>query len=360
MATIVYFTKHTQAGPSSRYRSYKYHAFLGKHGYAVTSHSLFPAGYLPAFYKKHKKPYLLVALGYARRFLQLLFLKKYDIIYIEYELFPFLPFWVEKLFLKNKKNVVLDYDDAVFHNYDKSNNVWVKKYCGDKIFKLVALANTVITGSPYLTHTLQLYNKKIQEIPTSVNLNTYLKTAAAFTTTNTFRIGWIGSKTTSKNVLLVKEALQQLQKQHAVTLVLIGFDELLVNELQDINYEQHAWSEATEIAVMKTFDVGIMPLLDTDFNNGKCGFKLIQYMACGLPTISTPLEANIKINHSGNNLHATTTGEWLVCFVKILQNKQYYKTVVGKQNISIVKDFYDADINAEKFLNLFEEVLKTS
>ena len=85
-------------------------------------------------------------------------------------------------------------------------------------------------------------------------------------------------------------------------------------DLTGLHYTIYDWEEETEVRYLKTCDVGIMPLSDEPFNRGKCGFKLIQYMACGLPTISTPMEANVKINRDGNNLFATTPEEWLALF----------------------------------------------
>ena len=87
-----------------------------------------------------------------------------------------------------------------------------------------------------------------------------------------------------------------------------------------------------EVETISKFDVGIMPLENNDFNKGKCGFKLIQYMSCGIPTISTPLEANIKINKNNGNLFATTEEEWLIAFEKILLNKDWFKLNVGMKN----------------------------
>ena len=176
---IVYFTKHTSAGPSSRHRSFAYHSFLREHQFAITAYPLFPASYLQTFYSTGSKPVLTVFKSYLKRFFQVLFLKKYDIVFIEYELFPYLPFWFEKLLLRNKKNIVFDYDDAIFHNYDKSKNAFIRWLCGNKIYKLVGFAELVITGSPYLTKTLSPCAKKVVEIATSITLSKYQTEKAA-------------------------------------------------------------------------------------------------------------------------------------------------------------------------------------
>lgn len=355
---IVYFTKHTNAGPSSRYRSYAYHSFLKANGFDVTVYPLFPSLYLRLFYKSGRKPVLIAFYAYVRRLFLLLFLKRYNLVYIEYELFPYLPFGLEKWLLRKQKRIVIDYDDAVFHNYDNSKNKLIKRWCGDKIYQLVALADVVITGSPYLTKTLLSYAKEVVEIPTSVSTQLYNATDAAHLSIKdkeAFRIGWIGSPTTSRFVLLIKDCLLQLQEIYNSKLVLIGFDKKLEKQLEGLHYINYNWQESTEIQLLKTCDVGIMPLPNEPFARGKCGFKLIQYMACGLPMVSTPMEANIKINHGNDNLFANTKFEWYSCLSAIIQNKDFYKEA-GRKNQEIVHQFYSTEIAQKIYLSLFQKL----
>lgn len=357
---IIYFTKHTSAGPSSRYRSFQYKNYFENEGYTIKYYPLFPASYLKSLYEKGKKPMLTFFYSYIKRFFQVLFLKRCDILFIEYELFPFTPFFIEELLLKNKKNIILDYDDAVFHNYDKSPSRIIRKLCANKIYRLVKLASHVITGSPYLTEVLGKHAKKITEISTSISFTRYQQGIKNQQQKNNpgaaFRIGWIGSKTTSVNLLPLKQCFLELQEKYNTELALIGFDKFLVTELQGLHYQLIPWQEDTEIQQLLTFDAGIMPLTDDAFNNGKCGFKLIQYMACGLPTISTPLDANIKINRNKKNLHAVTIQDWKTAITAIINNRQYYKEEVGKENIEIVKQYYCAEASYIKYLEIFKSV----
>ncbi len=356
--SIVYFTKHTAAGPSSRYRSYAYHSYLEENGFVVTVRPLFPSFYLHRFYKSGKKPVLPALYAYLRRLLQLFFLKRYDIVYIEYELFPYLPFRLEKWLLRKQKHIVIDYDDAVFHIYDNSKKEWVKKWCGNKIQQLVVLADVVITGSPYLTRWMLPFAKEVMEIPTCISASLYssvLPARVPDAESKAFRIGWIGSATTSPFVLLIKDALLQLQDLYNTKLVLIGFDEKLEKQLSGLHYINYPWQTTTEISLLKTCDVGIMPLPNEPYVNGKCGFKLIQYMACALPTLSTPVEANIKINHGGDNLFANTKFEWYSCLAAIIQNQAFYQQT-GEKNKALVKEYYSVENNQNHYLSLFRNI----
>ena len=359
MKRIVYFTKYTDAGPSSRYRSYQYKNYLENNGFNVTIKPLFPTQYILDLYGKGKKNWLILLPKYIQRFFQILFLKNYDILYIEYELFPYAPIIFEKMALLGKKNIVLDYDDATFHTYDKSSHKLVQTLLGNKIYQLVKKASLVITGSPYLTEQLQKLNANIIEIPTSICFAKYQKDKVTKTDiTNTFKIGWLGSKNTSVNVLPLKNVFIELQKKYSIELFLVGFDKNLLPQLDGVNYQYIQWNANTEVETIASFNVGIMPLEDKFFNYGKCGFKLIQYMACGVPTISTPLPANIKINQDNNNLFATLNEEWFNAFEEMITKKEFYKTIVGEKNKQIVEQHYCIESNSKLYVDCFNKILQ--
>src|SRR5438874_1070790 len=80
------------------------------------------------------------------------------------------------------------------------------------------------------------------------------------------------------------------------------------------------WSESTEVAELQRFDVGIMPLRDAPMERGKCGYKLIQYMACGRPVVASPVGASRQIvEHGTNGFLASTAAEW-VAALRALQD----------------------------------------
>jgi glycosyltransferase involved in cell wall biosynthesis len=356
---IVYFTKYTDAGPTSRYRVYQYKSYLETNGFNVIIKPLFPTQYILDLYGKGKKNWLILLPKYIQRFFQILFLKNYDILYIEYELFPYLPIIFEKIALIGKRNIVLDYDDATFHTYNKSSHKFIQVLLGNKIYQLVKKAGVVITGSPYLTEQLQKFNDNIVEIPTSICFEKYKKeNIAKSDTSNTFKIGWLGSKNTSVNVLPLKNVFIELQKKYAIELLLVGFDKNVLQQLEGVNYQYIEWNPATEVETIASFNVGIMPLEDKFFNYGKCGFKLIQYMACGVPTVSTPLPANLKINRDNKNLFATTNKEWLIAFEKMIEEKEYYKNTVGEKNKQIVEQYYCVEANSKLYVDCFNNLLQ--
>lgn len=355
--SIVFFTKYGQAGASSRYRSFQYFPYYKKAGYTVIWKPLIPDHYISRFYKTGRKPLLSLLIPYLKRFTQLLFLNRSAIIYVEYELFPYLPFFIERWLLGGNKSLILDYDDAIFVNYDSHSNKLVRWLLSGKIFNLAKRSRVAITGSPFLSACLQPHAPKVIEVPTSIEFEKYQKGGAVTRQeNNVFTIGWIGSKTTSYNIALIIEALKTLQKRYTILLALVGFDLQQQAMLQGVNHIHYEWNRETEIDLVSSFDVGVMPLFNNDFNRGKCGFKLIQYMACSKPTISTPLDANKKINHDNENLFADSTEEWLTAFEALISRKDYFQRVVGAKNRQIVAEYYSVEANLVQYLDVFDGI----
>lgn len=353
---IIYFTKYTEKGPSSRYRSYQYKSYLEEE-FSLIFYPLFDDSYISNLYENKGRNYLGIFKAYVSRILKVLkCIGTKKIVFIEYELLPYFPPLLEFILYSTRVKVVLDYDDAIFHNYDRHSNFIVRSILKNKIRKLAKSASLIITGSPYLTSYFLLYNEKVIEIPTSINFHKYNKISQSNTLSDSVVVGWIGSKSTSENILFIKEFFHKAQLLYPnVLFKLMGFDSALKSQLNLSNVEFHHWSESSELIFLSSIDLGIMPLVDTPFNRGKCGFKLIQYMAMGKPTISSPLEANVKINRSSKNLFASTIEEWISCLENYMCKIDYYREV-GVKNRDIVKQFYSVEANSSLYIESFKKI----
>jgi glycosyltransferase involved in cell wall biosynthesis len=347
---LLFFPRYNKKGASSRYRIYQYLPFFK--GFNIHTYPFFNNNYSPNYNYKSLMGILFLISCYSKRFYNMFkLLNKHNICLVQYEFTPYLPFNIFWFRIFNIKYIV-DLDDAVFHQYDQSNNMIIRNILKNKISTVIKNADYVITGSPYLTKYAFKYNKNVLEIPTSINIDNYKWFNKD--KSDKFIIGWIGSKTTSNNLITLIPVFESLQKQEFnFELRFIGFDEELYTKFKHLPLKQIKWEPNTEVIEISKFDVGIMPLNDNLFNKGKCAFKLIQYMACGIPTISTPLEANIKVNRSGNNLFSKNNTEWEENFKYCYDNLNILRKS-GIQNRSIVEKHYTVQVNYNKYINVFE------
>ncbi len=299
---IAAFTRYDETAPSSRYRFYRYRECFASEGVEMEIFALFDRHYLET---RHgiKKAFLACG-AYLRRLRDVLHLfldrNTYDIVLIEYELFPYLPAWFESLMRRRGIAYIVDYDDAIFHKYDRHRFAWVRRLLGDKVAEVIRDAKSVIVCNDYLYDYAVAYNRSVTKIPTVVDIRRYARICKDIgeKEKETFVVGWIGSRTTSPFVAAILPILERFAATHEkVRIDLVGFDASLLNPSQRRNPAIRIveWCEETEIETIAGFDVGVMPLPDTPWSRGKCGFKLIQYMACAKPTIASAVGTNMHI-----------------------------------------------------------------
>ena len=346
---ILIFTKHGKESASSRQRFFKYFEYWEKAGFNIRLNQLLDEDYLQFYNAGISYNRFKLLKTYVRR---LIFLCKYgfqsDIIFIHRgELFPMIPTTILlKLFLYAGVKIIVDYDDAVFHSYDK--RAWVRKTIQSKHNSIIKLVDCVITGSPYLTSYCKKLNNKIVEIPTSIDLDEY---KLEHSKSDDFSIGWIGSKSTSLHLDIILPILLKFAEKYCVKIKLIGYDKSL-NLIND-NVQIVDWEEGKDYELLKDIKIGIMPLKNEDYEKGKCGFKLVQYMASAKPFLASPLEANLKIDKSNQNLFAETNEEWMEALETVYKNyDEFYE--IGLNNRLIAEKFYSIQSNAKIYVDIFK------
>ncbi|RMF23823.1 MAG: glycosyltransferase, partial [Cyanobacteria bacterium J083] len=291
--------------------------------------------------------------AYQKRIFQLLKSQKYNLIWLEKEAFPWLPAWLELLILRLSTPYVVDYDDAIFHRYDSHSSALIRFSLGKKIDKIMANAALVIAGNDYLaTRAKQAGAKNISILPTVIDLKLY--PISQQPNNSTFTIGWIGSPMRSYTYLrAIWPALKQVCQDSSTKVVAIGAANM---QLEGVPLEIKPWSESTEVAEMQKFDVGIMPLIDSAFERGKCGFKLIQYMASCRPVIGSSVGVNRKIIEDGvNGFQVDDIASWITAIEKLKADKNL-RASMGKAGRSKVEQCYSLQKNAP----ILAELLKNA
>ena len=351
---VALFSRHTRMGASSRLRSMQYLPFLEDEKITVDVFPLYDSDYLHKLYAGKGRSKAKVLQRYLTRLYRLFAVGKYDVIWIEKELFPYLPAWAEALIARLGKPYVVDYDDAVFHNYDLSNNKLVRLLLSNKIDKIMRNASAVIAGNAYLAErAVQSGSKNVVTIPTVLDHSRY---QALETDNEVPIIGWIGSPTTQIYVLELKDMFLELQKKVSFNIHLVGATQQMQDKLEGLKVEILPWSEAAEASYIEKFDIGIMPLIDGPWEKGKCGYKLIQYMACAKPVVASPVGVNVDIITSCQcGYLANSLEQWETSLSKLLHFKEK-RISFGDAGQKLVQNFYSLQVQAPLLADVFKLV----
>ncbi len=310
---LAVLTRYESLGASSRIRALQYLPDLERHGVNATVYPLLSDGYVKELYQGHRS-FARVMRSYAQRLLSTQSWRAHDVLWVEKELLPMLPFCLESWLLRDQR-LVLDFDDAVFHNYDLSPHKAVRAVLGRKIDQLMARADLVTAGNSYLAGRARSAGARwVEQLPSCIDLNRYPTPQVTDTPQRrgSLRLVWIGSPATAFYLDLLREPLLEVASRHNLQLRLIGAGAPTWVAGTSLQVESLPWSAEREVQDLMEADIGVMPLHDSPWEQGKCSFKLVQYMACGLPVIASPVGMNRDVVKNGiNGWLASSPAEWV-------------------------------------------------
>lgn len=355
---IAAFTRYSRMGASSRLRTYQYIPKLEEAGYEVEAFPLFGDEYLKKLYSGSKKPKAEIIKAYLKRFILLFKIRKVDLIWIEKELFPYMPAWFEKFLSLIDLSIVADYDDAIFHHYDQSSNGWIKRLLGDKIKHVIRSADIVMCGNKYLlNYAVESGAKTSQLLPTVVDIQRYSLNDNVNKSIEPIIIGWIGSPTTLPYLEQLHPVFEKLHQKYSIRLYVIGGK---LERRSKVDIKNIEWSEKTEVESIKQIDIGVMPLEKNKWARGKCAYKLIQYMACGLPTVGTHYGANSDVViHGETGYLASNEDEWYKYLEKLLQSSKL-RNRMGKAGRRRVENYYSLQHSSRFLIDQFDQLTKNN
>lgn len=307
---VLVLARYSRLAASTRYRFLQYFPLLEEQGFSFTVDTLLDDDYLTRLYAGQPVNKRTIVRSYAGRLRALLQGGHFDLLWLHFDPFPWAPAWWESLTLPRGVPYVVDLDDAMFHRYDEHASGIVRRLLGTKIDRLMQGASAVIAGNDYIATRARGAGAPLVEIVTTVvDLDRYQMRSFDAPPHSVFEVGWIGSPATAYNLQVFRPALENLSTTHPVRLTTVGSGDIDLGK--GIDHVVRPWSEATEIHEIHGFDVGTMPLVDSPFERGKSGFKLIQCMACGIPVIASPVGVNVDIvEHGVNGFLASSQDEW--------------------------------------------------
>ena len=356
MKRVLALTKYGPMAASTRQRFVQFEPALRDAGFEVEYSALLGDDHMHRLVQGRHTSAVGAVSAYARRVAMLRKVRRFDLLWLQYEFFPFAPALVERLAARlTKVPIVVDYDDALFHRYDGNAPWWVRRVAKGKLEPLLRRAAACTCGNDYVRDYAARFCERSIVVPTVVDTSIYRP--AGRSKDRPPVIGWIGSPSTWANVRPLLPLLEKLSGDKGVRVRAVGAgvaataDRFPGLELVD-------WSEATEVAEVQAMDIGIMPLADRPFERGKSGFKLIQYMACGLPVVASPVGVNRDIVRDGENgFLAGDDAQWAEALGTLIGDPGLRRRL-GQSGRERAERDYSLASQAPKLVDLFGSILR--
>lgn len=258
--------------------------------------------------------------------------------------------WVNRIMAKPvsiegliSRPIIFDIDDAI----------WLNK--ATTIGKIASRAEIILAGNEFIALSLEKYNRNIRIIPTAVDTNRFKPVKERFD--NNFNVVWTGSGDTIHYLSAIEKPLAQFFNNTKMSRLIIISD--LRPALSLINPDKISfiqWSEENEVSGIQRADLGIMPLFNNEWEKGKCSFKMLQYMACGLPVIVSPVGMNKEVLVRGNiGFAAVTDNDWIESLNYIYNNREV-AAGFGLNGREVVNTYYSLPVIVNKLTEIFNSL----
>ena len=220
-----------------------------------------------------------------------------------------LTLWDAAFLRRGGRRLIYDFDDAIIYKARAADRGPDPKRLG-RFRRTVAMADLVIAGNAALAeHARQAAAARVVIVPTGLDTARYGPPAQR-PTDAPLRLVWIGSRSTLKQLQPFHTTLTAIARAVPGVVLRVIADAPLA--LADVTVANVPWARETEARLLGESDIGIAPLPDTPFTRGKCGFKVLQYMATGLPVITSPVGVNADlVAHEHTGLWAGSTDQWV-------------------------------------------------
>lgn len=340
--------------PSQRFRVELFEPYMQEAGIEYTIAPFISARTWDILYKKGSAIQKAAGIinGYLKRLKTVLIdIHQYDYVFVHREGAPMGPPVFEWIVAKLwRKKMIFDFDDAIWIPNTSNENrfvSWLKSFW--KVKYICKWSHTVVGGNEYLCNYARQYNDNVVLIPTCVDMDRMhngLKEHSAGQVT----IGWTGSHSTIPYLDEIMDVLAYTEQELNTKFILIANKK---PELPLHNWEFIPWNEATEIQDLLKIDIGVMPLKNDAWSEGKCGFKLIQYLSLGIPAVASPVGVNKVIADEGINGYLCNTPDEWKSAIKALVSDVEFRKKAGAAGRQKMLNEYCIAANKEKFIRLF-------
>lgn len=348
-----------EEGAGCRFRVSQYIPYLRSQGFEVTVEPFYTREYFGLVYRPGR--FMAKAAGFSRLVLRRLALLNrladYDLVFLYREAIPIGPPIIERAIAKRGLPIVLDFDDAIFlPNVSDANKAIGFLKSTERVAEVVKLSQHVVAGNAFLADYARQFSAAVSVVPTAVDTTRFVPrdTPGALSLRGPV-VGWIGSPTTYHYLESMAPLLRDVAARHRFILRVSGAGKAV--RIDGVDVEEVPWSMAKEVELFNTCDVGVYPLDDDDWARGKCGFKAIQFMACGVPVVAAAVGVNREIIRDGENgFLASTPEEWRAKIERLLTDADLRRRLAsaGRQTI---EERYSLRVTGPRIAGILREAV---
>jgi len=341
--------------PSQHLKFEQYYTHFEKADFEVVHDSF----YTDRLYRSLASPGLLhktLALLWAcmKRIVSLWTAWRSDLVYLCLEIMPVGPPLLEWVIVHIlRRPIVYDIDDLIYLKKPGSrdflpmfiNRKW-------KVTSIMKMSRHVIVCTPHLEKVARSGNPHVTRISSTIDTMKYQPRTCYEVSRVT--VGWSGSFSTSPYLHLLDNVFRVLQQRHGVAIRVIGDPSFVI---PNVEVEALPWRLESEVEDLLRIDIGVYPLPFEEWVLGKSGLKALQYMGLGIPTVLTPVGANLEIvTHGKNGFFAEKMEEWIDVLTKLIHDTAL-REAIGKAGRKTVEERYSVDRNWPLYLGVVQKSL---
>jgi glycosyltransferase involved in cell wall biosynthesis len=359
MARILFIASHREGrSPTQRFRFEQYFGHLQRNGVECVLSPLVGEADDRILYSPGnlRRKALFVWRSVAKRRADIARLKDFDLVYVSREALMTRSTFFERACKAAGIPMVFDFDDSIWlPNVSNANRRWNWVKDPDKTSRIIALADLVIAGNPYLADYARRFNDRVEIVPTTIDTDEYQPRKQR--PDGPVVIGWSGSITTIAHFQHAVPALRRIKAKYGdrVAFRVVGDGAFRQPELGIAGLP---WRKDSELDDLRAMDIGIMPLPDDEWARGKCGLKGLQYMALGIPALMSPVGVNSEIITPGvNGFLPRNEDEWVEQLSRLVDDADLRRRI-GEAGRDTVVQRYSTLAWRDRYLQLFNALIK--
>ncbi len=288
--------------------------------------------------------------GILRRIGNLHKAKQADVVIIQRKL---LPLWQISLLRRWARRLIFDVDDAVFQRDSNSGKGPESRSRSAKFRAIVSKADAVIAGNDYLKQVTAAWTRpgRVHFIPTCIDTQKY-RPAVHQRSGSEARLVFIGQQTTLRLLDTAKEHFK------AIAQCIPGMEFRLIcdraADFPGLRVVLRSWSMATEAEELSEADIGVAWMPEDSWSLGKCGLKVLQYMAAGLPVVANPVGVHREmVIHGETGFIASTPRQWAEAVARLAADPQL-RNNLGAAGRYLAEKRYSIPMWSPKFINVIQ------